>query len=280
MDVKPLRSFSHAALRTLGIAAGVATHLLFVYTVWRLFLFLYDCRSGHGEGSLWIDVGLALFFAVPHSLLLWPPVRKRLGAWIAAPFYGLFYAVVTCVSLLVVFEFWQKSDFVAWQLNGSASLAMTAGFFASWIALLYSLHLTGLGFQTGLTPWLAWVRRQPAAAGVPPAGRLPGDASPGVPQFPGAHLVHAEHVAGPRGADGYLDRLPADWELVEGPTLGVLPGRAVPQVRARGRGLPADALWPAGPPSPRPPGRSWASDAPATHRLMARFLPLLEGAPR
>jgi hypothetical protein len=33
----------------------------------------------------------------------------------------------------------------------------------SWVALIYSLHLTGLGYQTGLTPWWHWVKRQPAA---------------------------------------------------------------------------------------------------------------------
>jgi protein-S-isoprenylcysteine O-methyltransferase Ste14 len=33
-------------------------------------------------------------------------------------------------------------------------------FLVSWGALIYSLWLTGFGYQTGLAPWWAWVRRQ------------------------------------------------------------------------------------------------------------------------
>ena len=37
---------------------------------------------------------------------------------------------------------------------------MQVAFGLSWAALLYSLSLTGLGYQTGLTHWLYWLRRQ------------------------------------------------------------------------------------------------------------------------
>ena len=33
-----------------------------------------------------------------------------------------------------------------------------SAFYASWLALFYSLNLTGLGYQTGWTPWWYWVR--------------------------------------------------------------------------------------------------------------------------
>jgi protein-S-isoprenylcysteine O-methyltransferase Ste14 len=36
-----------------------------------------------------------------------------------------------------------------------------AAFLASWIALIYSLSLTGLGYQTGWTPFVHWVRGRP-----------------------------------------------------------------------------------------------------------------------
>lgn len=160
MDVASTRRDAQLR-RYAGIAAGVGTHLLFAVTVWHLFWFLKDGRPATGPGNLWRTVGLALLYAVPHSLLLWPPVRKRLGRWIHAAFYGLFYCVATCVSLLVVFSCWQGSTPVLWQLTGPAAIAMQAGFYGSWIALFYSLHLTGLGYQTGLTPWLHWVRREP-----------------------------------------------------------------------------------------------------------------------
>jgi protein-S-isoprenylcysteine O-methyltransferase Ste14 len=105
-------------------------------------------------------LALALMFAVPHSLLLWPPVRSALTSWIPSAFYGLFYTAVTCVSLLALFAFWQGSPTVLWELTGTTRMLMDIGFYASWIALFYSLYLTGLGYQTGLTPWLYWVRRE------------------------------------------------------------------------------------------------------------------------
>ena len=36
-------------------------------------------------------------------------------------------------------------------------------FLACWPALIYSLSLTGLGYQTGFTRWWAWVRRRKLA---------------------------------------------------------------------------------------------------------------------
>lgn len=149
--------------RAAGLIAGIATHVLFAYTVWQLFWFLKDGRAGSSAGNLWIDLALALSFAVPHSLLLYPPVRSRLTRVIPAAFYGLFYTVVTCGSLLALFALWQGSDTVLWDLRGLPRTLVAVGFYGSWLALFYSLYLTGLGWQTGLTPWLHWVRgeRQP-----------------------------------------------------------------------------------------------------------------------
>ncbi|QDU55710.1 methyltransferase family protein [Aeoliella mucimassa] len=144
--------------RFAGYAAGIGTHVLFAYTVWHLFWFLKDGRAASTGGNLGLDAALALMFAVPHSLLLYPAVRSKLVKVIPAAFYGLFYTVATCVSLLLLFHYWQGSDVVFWDLDGAGWGVMTAGFYASWIALFYSLYLTGLGYQTGLTPWLYWVR--------------------------------------------------------------------------------------------------------------------------
>lgn len=147
--------------RPAGWAAGIGTHLLFVYTVWHLFWFLRNGRANSMVGNLWLDFCLAILFAVPHSLLLWPAVRSRLTRWIQPAFYGLFYTVVTCASLLLLFAFWQGSSTVLWELKGTPRMLVDLGFSASWLALFYSLCLTGLGYQTGLTPWLFWARRQP-----------------------------------------------------------------------------------------------------------------------
>ncbi len=147
--------------RALGVIAGVATQALFLVTAWRLFWFLKVGSSTVPTASPWLAGALSLQFAVPHSLLLWPPVRRRLGRFIAPEFYGLFYCAATCLSLLLLFRYWPGSTRTLWVLEGRPAALVEWAFAASWIALFYSLHLTGLGHQTGLTPWWHWLRRRP-----------------------------------------------------------------------------------------------------------------------
>jgi len=161
--------------RTAGILFGVATQLLFAVTVWQLYGFLAGreptAADARGPGpiamAVAIDFLLALFFAVPHSVLLVPAVRRRiLDRGLSSPFYGSFYSVATCVALLVTILAWRPIDVVLWRANGPWAGLVTGCFVASWAALLWSLHLTGLGWQTGLTPWWAWVRGRPAPGRV------------------------------------------------------------------------------------------------------------------
>jgi len=156
--------------RACGILFGVATQALFAVTVWHLVRFLAGSAPRVAAAAVTatdvraavVDGLLAAFFAVPHSVLLLPAVRGRLvKAGIGGPFYGCFFCVVTCVTLLVTILCWQPSAVVVWRWPGTLGTAVRSGFVASWGALLYSLHLTGLGWQTGFTPWWRWVRRQP-----------------------------------------------------------------------------------------------------------------------
>jgi protein-S-isoprenylcysteine O-methyltransferase Ste14 len=147
--------------RVLGIAAGVVTHALFACTVWRLYWFLKGGVVAAANGALSLDLILALQFGVLHSALLHPIVRDALSRWISPFFYGLFYCASTCVELLVVFSFWQPSPTIWWELTGAGRGLVTAGWFASWGALLYSLWSSGLGYQTGWTPWWHWLRGRP-----------------------------------------------------------------------------------------------------------------------
>ena len=144
--------------RVAGLAAGVGTQALFAVTVVYLFSFL---RYGVDQGSRsWLiaDTLLALQFAVPHSILLHPSTRKTFSRWISPEFYGLFFCLSTCGSLAVVFCFWQSCPTTIWDLSGVPEMLMLIGFFASWAGLLYSISLTGLGFQTGWTQWSHWYR--------------------------------------------------------------------------------------------------------------------------
>jgi methanethiol S-methyltransferase len=146
--------------RTVGIAFGLATHALFGVTVWCLFWFLKD-GAAEVAGALPWDGLLAVQFGVIHSLLLWPPSRGRLAAWFPAQLYGCIFCSVTCLSLLLTITCWRASTVVLWSLAGWPAAAVQAAFVASWIALLYSLSLTGLGYQTGWTPFVYWLRGLP-----------------------------------------------------------------------------------------------------------------------
>lgn len=151
-----------SALRVLGMLFGIATQLLFVWTVWRLFFFLKDGPSHPVRSfSPLVDLAWSLLFAVPHSLLLWPPVASKLKRFILPAFYGSFNCVVTCVCLLALFSGWTVSAGMVWELSGTARLLVQVAFYLSWLALFYSLSLTGLGYQTGLTPWWNWLLRRP-----------------------------------------------------------------------------------------------------------------------
>lgn len=156
--------------RIAGILFGVATHALFLVTVWHLFWFLEGGTSAAAlagrEGivaAVAVDGLLAVAFALPHSLFLVPAVRRRVvEAGLAAPLYGCFYCVVTCLSLLTTILAWRPTGVVVARWPTPWDGVVSACFLLSWVALFGSLHLTGLGWQTGLTPWWHWVRGLPA----------------------------------------------------------------------------------------------------------------------
>jgi len=151
-----------------GIVLGLATHALFAFTVWHLFWFLRGAPPVSGPQrftpavAAGIDAVLAVGFALPHSVLLAPAVRRRImAAGVPGPCYGCCFCVATCLALLVTIFCWQPIAVVAWRWPAPCDAAVAAGFGLSWVALLYSLHLTGLGWQTGWTPWWNWVRGLP-----------------------------------------------------------------------------------------------------------------------
>ena len=59
-----------------------------------------------------------------------------------------------------MFQNWSHHPTVLWNATGYAEMAILFGFYGSWVALLYSLYITGMGYQTGLTQWWYWMRQQ------------------------------------------------------------------------------------------------------------------------
>jgi protein-S-isoprenylcysteine O-methyltransferase Ste14 len=147
-------------LRASGISFGVATQLLFAVTVYYLFLFLRDGTNRPAGGWLAIDCVLALQFGVIHSLLLLPRTRAMLSRIIPSQLYGNLFSVATCAGLLLMFGSWQSSPVLIWDAEGWRRIAVNTCFYVSWISLFYSLKLVGLGYQTGWTQWVHWLRRE------------------------------------------------------------------------------------------------------------------------
>ncbi len=104
-----------------GMLFGAGTQLLFVWTVVGLFQFLrYGGHSGSPFSVTW-DASWALFFALPHSILLFPAVSKRLRKYLPGELHGCLHCTATCVSLLVLFEMWSTSSRELWRLEESLS---------------------------------------------------------------------------------------------------------------------------------------------------------------
>jgi methanethiol S-methyltransferase len=157
--------------RACCLLIAVAAHLLLCVTVWYLYPFLggYSVpeSSPHDPNWWWIDLLLIAQFGVLHSLLLRPAVRNRLENWIPAPVYGCCYTIVTCCSLLLLVLAWRVELIYCLRLEGLANTVVRTAYALSWVALLYSLSLTGYGYQTGWTPFWGWLRQ-----GQPPRRRF------------------------------------------------------------------------------------------------------------
>lgn len=144
----------------LGLVFGAATQIFFLWTAWHLFLFLRDGAFGRSSFAPWLDALLAFLFIAPHSVLLFPKVQSALRQWLPAAWLGCLHCLATCLSLWLLFRYWTASPTTIWDLHGIARHGMLWAFYGSWIGLLYSLWLTGMGYQTGLTPLWYWLRGQ------------------------------------------------------------------------------------------------------------------------
>ena len=151
--------------RFIGAIFGMGTQVMFAITIWYLFWFLKGSSILDSQPSplglataLGIDALLAISFAAPHSVLLIPSVRRIITSPGLAPFYGCFYCLISCATLLLTIFCWQSTGIIAWYWPAPFDSLVTAAFAASWVALIYSLYLTGLGWQTGWTPWWHWMR--------------------------------------------------------------------------------------------------------------------------
>jgi protein-S-isoprenylcysteine O-methyltransferase Ste14 len=147
-------------------AFGIATQIGFAATVPFLIWFMLWGASTTTVSATWsdvaVDVALILAFAVPHSIFLAPPVRRLLARFMPRELFGCWFCLVSCVTLAALFIGWHPLPGELWHVTGVAGetvVLVMAGL--AWLALLYSMWLGGLGYQTGATGLIAWLRRQP-----------------------------------------------------------------------------------------------------------------------
>jgi protein-S-isoprenylcysteine O-methyltransferase Ste14 len=148
-------------LRFLGITTGVLVQVLFVVTSYDNYVFLQGSPPQAGHGALAWDALLALQFAVVHSLLLLPSVRKMLKRLISPASYGLFFCTAACLTLLLTMSQWRVGDWAIWQLTGWPRLAVQTLYLTCCGTLFYSLCCSGFGYHTGWLPWWYWVQQKP-----------------------------------------------------------------------------------------------------------------------
>ena len=147
--------------RGVGIAFGFGNHVLFAFTVWQLFWFLREpsrlpASCGELVGSIRL---LAIFFAVPHSCFAPAGRASTTDPAFARCVLRKLFLRCYVPELVVVFANWQSSASRGLAIHGArCDSSFRAAFYASWVALFYSLSLTGLGYQTGWTPWWHWLR--------------------------------------------------------------------------------------------------------------------------
>lgn len=155
--VQPAEDGAKTRVWWTGLFFGVATQVFFLWTAWHLFLFLRDGAFGPGAFRPWLDTFLAFLFVAPHSVLLFPKVQSTIKQWLPSAWTGCLHCMATCLSLWLLFRFWTASPATVWDLHGWSRSFMLMAFYGSWIGLLYSLWLTGMGYQTGWTPWWYWL---------------------------------------------------------------------------------------------------------------------------
>jgi protein-S-isoprenylcysteine O-methyltransferase Ste14 len=129
--------------------------------VYFLFRFLRDGGSPRRGNWVFVDCLLALQFAVVHSILLLPSVKKSITRTLPNELYGTLFAAATCAGSWLIFGYWRNDPATVWSADGWSKTFVIAGFYCSWAALFYSLSLSGFGYQTGWTQWLFWLRRMP-----------------------------------------------------------------------------------------------------------------------
>ena len=118
---------------------------------------------------------LILQFPLVHSLLL----TARGSRWLARIVPGAYgstlatttYAIIASLQLLALFALWTPSGIIWWQAEGSALIAISCLYAASWLLLMKASFDAGAEVQSGALGWLSMLqKRKPRFPDMPKTG--------------------------------------------------------------------------------------------------------------
>jgi protein-S-isoprenylcysteine O-methyltransferase Ste14 len=125
--VNPKTKTADRLMMALAVVAGTGSIGLFAWDARPTFVPL---MWPPGAALAW-DAFLSLVFFVQHSGMVRRPFRARLSSVLPARYDGVFYAICSGLTLMLVVVLWQRVDIPAFRLEGVARWIVVA---CSWIA--------------------------------------------------------------------------------------------------------------------------------------------------
>jgi protein-S-isoprenylcysteine O-methyltransferase Ste14 len=143
----------------LSILAWVSAFLLIAFLYMGSFT-LIDLRLG-ARNALWMDASLSVFFFLQHSLLIRREIRQKLTRLVRAEYYNAFYGLTSCIALLLVFVFWQRSPTLIARADGIVFWMLRLLFVLSMIGFYWGTKSLGSFDALGVKPLMRYITNGP-----------------------------------------------------------------------------------------------------------------------
>jgi len=164
----------------IALSYGLVCHTAFLLGVLTMMIAMFFGMS-RSLGTVpapwsWVaNVALIVQFPVVHSLLLTARGRKLLArmapSGTGATLSTTTYVAIASLQIFALFAFWSPTGTIWWQAEGTALVAWSVAYVASWLLLGKSMYDAGLGLQTGTIGWIALLRgRKPVYPPMPVTG--------------------------------------------------------------------------------------------------------------
>ncbi len=150
-----------AKKRPLYALIGLINIVVFHYAILRLWFFLYD-STGRNQAPLTqgilINIGLILFFSIPHSVFLSSKFKKWLFRYIPSDSFGVFYSLHASLGIILMDLFWVDLGGDFYHADGYAAMIFNILYALSWLFMGWAMWSTGPFRQSGIEQWLLGLR--------------------------------------------------------------------------------------------------------------------------